>query len=447
MNKIKIIFRTCLGIAMVFFQLFPTSFILAVSGGFNVNLQVESEVAAPPPSLPPGPGAVILPEDITPPIIKNIVVKDITLDSAVIVWEVDEQALCEVSWGLTSGYKDGTVSEDAFYREHQAKLFGLSAGTLYHFKIKCKDTNRNSAESNDQQFITLFPPDIEPPANVSDFEAIAGDKKITLQWRNPLDIDFAEVRIFRSETFYPTSPEEGILVYEGNGTLAQDLDLTNGTTYYYTAFSYDKAGNHSSGAVTYGTPHKPGEVPPVVPPVKPPVVPPPPEVEKLQLGDFEFWQADKKLSLKDANIALQAGQSLKVAIDYAKVPEVLKTIMITLKNDNKYFSFLLRANKEKTRYMATLLPPAPGVYPMSLYVLDYKNQALKKIDGWLEVKGVKKQAEGLIRGVLRKLSDMFRAFNIKSRWPWLVLLLMLLFLLACLMLLRRKKHKKYEEKL
>ena len=70
---------------------------------------------------------------------------------------------------------------------------------------------------------------------------------------------------------------------------------------------------------------------------------------------------------------------MTVSIDYEKVPEVLKTIMVTLEKDNKYFSFLLRINREKTKYLATLVLPQPGIYPLTIYILDFKNQTLKTI--------------------------------------------------------------------
>jgi len=59
--------------------------------------------------------------------------------------------------------------------------------------------------------------------------------------------------------------------------------------------------------------------------------------------------------------------------------------MVTLKKENKYFSFLLRINREKTKYLATLLPPESGIYPFTIYVLDFKNQTLKTMTGELEV--------------------------------------------------------------
>ena len=252
--------------------------------------------------------------------------------------------------------------------------------------------------------------DTIPPINVSNFEAIAGDKQIILKWENPPDRDFEGVRITGSTEFFPSSPSDGILVYDGKGTSFTAVGLTNGVRYYYTAFAHDKAGNFSSGAVVSATPFR-EEVPP--PPPPPPeeitaekecqedgyywyddachkepkaVFPPPPEIEKLALEDFDFWQEGRKILPKEARIEAKAQEPLTVYIDYEKVPEVLKTIMVTLVKEEKSFSFLLRIDSQKTKYEAVLLAPdEAGLYELIITVLDYKNQTLKVISGYLEI--------------------------------------------------------------
>jgi len=226
--------------------------------------------------------------------------------------------------------------------------------------------------------------DTIPPVNVSNFEAIAGDEQILLRWENPLDKDFGGVRIMGSTIFYPSSPSEGILLYDGKGTSFTAVGLTNGVKYYYTAFAYDKASNFSSGAIVSATPYK-VKPPPLPPPPPPP--PLPPEIEELTLEDFDFWQEGKKIPLEEGEkIRGETEEPLTVFIDYEKVPEILKTIMVTLEKEGKHFSFLLRINRKKTKYEAALLPPEPGIYPLTVTVLDYKNQTLKIISGYLEVK-------------------------------------------------------------
>jgi len=389
----------------LFSALFMPLIVSAVTGNTNINLQVTGTPTEPVTPVPP-PGQYV---DIIPPVIYSLSVSRITFNSAVIEWKTDEPALCQVFWGTTQEYKEGIVSETAFLLSHTTSLISLSVETNYNFKIVCRDSKGNESETGNQRFTTLSLPDTTAPSNISNFEAVPGDKQITLQWQNPTDSDFKLVRIMRSQEFYPENPWEGKLIFEGSTNSFTDTSLTNGTRYYYTAFSYDYAGNFSSGAVVSAVPRL-GEIPPIEQITtekqclesgfywydnschqEQQVIPGPPEVEKLTLDDFDFIQKGIKLFETEGNINIQENEPLTISIDYGKVPEVLKTIMVTLKKDNKTFSFLLRINQEKTAYLASLMPPSEtGAYPAILSVLDYQNQILKKVSTQLTVKETKK---------------------------------------------------------
>lgn len=331
----------------------------------------------------------------------NLSVEKITLNSADIVWDTTVYALCKISWGKTSEYKDGGISEVNYSESHVIKLAGLIPQTRYHFKIICTSMLDNKAETPDQEFSTLTPLDNIPPANVSDFNATAGDKKITLDWNNPSDADFKGVRILKSEKFYPSDIWDGEIIYDGKANSFIDNDVENGKRYYYTIFSYDKSGNYSSGAIASAVPQSeegPIIVPPVLPEDIPSEIPISPEIDKLKLEDFDFFLNNEKISLKNGKIiGINSEDILSVSIDYKKVPEVLKTIMVTLEKENKFFSFLLRINQDKTAYTAAMASPKdPGVYPLTITILDYKNHTMKKIFGELLVKGVEELSKGFL---------------------------------------------------
>jgi len=230
--------------------------------------------------------------------------------------------------------------------------------------------------------------DTVAPLNISNLEAVTGDQQISLKWENPPDRDFEGVKIMGSIDFYPSSPSEGTPIYEGKETDLLIIGLTNQVRHYYTVFSYDQAGNFSSGALVSATPFK--ITPPPPPPSPPPLPPPPPEIEKIIPQDFIFQQEEKEIPPQEVekkiNIKAEAGKPLTISLDYEKVPEVLKTIMVTLEKEGKSFSFLLRINSQKTKYEAALLiPQEPGIYNLTIDILDYKNQNLKKIIGYLDV--------------------------------------------------------------
>jgi len=93
-----------------------------------------------------------------------------------------------------------------------------------------------------------------PPANVSNFNATAGEGQISLSWTNPTS-DFNGVKILRKTGSYPTSVTDGTLIYDSNGTSFMDTNLINGTTYYYKAYSRDIVLNYSSGVQVSASPH------------------------------------------------------------------------------------------------------------------------------------------------------------------------------------------------
>ncbi len=397
--------KIIISITLLFSFFIPFSTI-ALTGNTNINLQVTTTPTEPTPSPTPPPGQYV---DIIPPVIYSLFISKTTFNSASIEWKTDEPALCQVFWGTTQEYKEGIISGTVFSLSHKTSLINLSAETNYNFKISCKDSKGNESETKNQKFTTLSLPDTTAPNNVSNFEAIPENQQIVLQWQNPADSDFKIVRIIRSEEFYPQNPWEGKLIYESSNSSFVDINLTNGKRYYYTAFSYDFAGNFSSGAVVSAVPIA-GEIPPIEEiateqqcsesgfywydnacHIEQQIIPGPPEVEKISLNDFEFIQKGIKLFETEGNIEIQENEPLTILINYEKVPEVLKTIMVTLKKGNKTFSFLLRINQEKTAYLASLVPPTePGVYPAILSVLDYQSQVLKRIPAQLTVRETKK---------------------------------------------------------
>ncbi|CAD7770946.1 hypothetical protein BLFGPEAP_00476 [Candidatus Methanoperedenaceae archaeon GB50] len=111
-------------------------------------------------------------------------------------------------------------------------------------------------------------PDITPPGEVSSFSVTPGNGQITLSWVNPTDDDFTGTMIrYRTDT-YPTNFSDGILVCNktaspGSSDSFIHTGLQNGTTYYYSAFTYDdeEVPNYSEGVHISATPTEPSPPP------------------------------------------------------------------------------------------------------------------------------------------------------------------------------------------
>lgn len=212
--------------------------------------------------------------DITPPVISNVQVTNITDTSAMVSWTTDEPATSLVAYGLTPSY-GSYASVPGLVTNRTITLTGLTPSTTYHFVVASVDEEGNGATSTDANFITL--PDTTPPSNVTNLSANPGNTQITLTWTNPTDADFAGIRIQHKIGGFPTGPTDGTTVYQNVPvTTFTDTGLTNGTMYYYGVYAYDTATNYSSGALVNATPVGPPPTPPTsTPPTSTPPTPPP----------------------------------------------------------------------------------------------------------------------------------------------------------------------------
>ncbi len=102
--------------------------------------------------------------------------------------------------------------------------------------------------------------DTTPPDDATAFNAVPGNSQIALSWINPADTDFKGVMLRFGTDDYPANYQEGILVCKQIGqpgsrdTFLHTQNVQNGTTYYYSAFTYDTSGNYSSTAHASATP-------------------------------------------------------------------------------------------------------------------------------------------------------------------------------------------------
>jgi hypothetical protein len=211
--------------------------------------------------------------DDSAPFISNVQAVDITETSARITWDTDENATSQVDYGTTAGY-GSTVSDGTLVTSHSMLLTGLTAGTLYHFRVQSQDASLNTATSGDFTFTTLSNP---PPSNVGDLTVTPGDGQNVLSWTNPSDPDFAGVRVNVCTDTFPSGPfdPDCTVVFDGLANGFTHTGLTNGTTYFYGVYSRDSSGQFASGALGSGTPSAPEEEPPAEEP--PPAAPPPEE--------------------------------------------------------------------------------------------------------------------------------------------------------------------------
>ncbi|MEK7609595.1 MAG: DUF4082 domain-containing protein [Patescibacteria group bacterium] len=88
-------------------------------------------------------------------VISNINTSNITTSSATISWTTDLPADTQVVYGLTSAYGSQTPLNSLLVTSHSQTISGLTANTIYHYKIK--SSNGVISQSTDQTFTTISP--------------------------------------------------------------------------------------------------------------------------------------------------------------------------------------------------------------------------------------------------------------------------------------------------
>jgi hypothetical protein len=136
---------------------------------------------------------------------------------------------------------------------------GLANGTTYWYSAYTWNGAAYSSAANAHaEAGDLTPP--APPA----LALAKGDEEILLSWTAPADPDLAGVRIVYATGAFPSAPDQGTPLPNGNAgnypmspsasmtdTLA---GLTNGTDYHFAAFAYDAGRNYSSAAHAVAVP-------------------------------------------------------------------------------------------------------------------------------------------------------------------------------------------------
>ena len=96
--------------------------------------------------------------DVTPPVISAVVATAITNTAATIGWTTDEPATGQVEYGLTASYGATTTLDPSLATSHGQLLGGLTANTVYHFRVDSTDAAGNPSSSTDLVFTTSNTP-------------------------------------------------------------------------------------------------------------------------------------------------------------------------------------------------------------------------------------------------------------------------------------------------
>ena len=218
--------------------------------------------------------------------------------------------------------------------------------------------------------------------NVLNFQANPISESINLTWQYPFQASIDSVKIIRSTKFFPTNLGDGEIIFEGNSNSVIDNNVIPGITYYYAIFAKSASGVYSSGVLAQTILPKKGDIKSTIKSVEildrlPSATNVDPAFKGLSFLDFNFIQDSILINHAKDIVPIDGNKPLTISLDYKKVPETLKTIAISIsdsESSNKVFTFLLRVNKDKTAYEATIGSLGKnGDYKINAIVLDYKN--------------------------------------------------------------------------
>jgi len=158
---------------------------------------------------------ISLPDDTTPPAISAVTAPaaNITQTTAVITWTTNEDATSQVEYGVTAGYGGQTSEDSNLTTSHNVNLTGLTANTLYHYKVKSKDVANNPAVSSDHTFTTLEEGIIPPSTST-----VSGTKA----YPNPCDLTVSKPKFI-----FSSSSGGEVKIYTMNGTLVRTLSASS----------------------------------------------------------------------------------------------------------------------------------------------------------------------------------------------------------------------------
>lgn len=94
------------------------------------------------------------PSDTTAPVISGVTAGSVSVSGTVITWSTNEAADTQLDYGTSTSYGATTPLDSAQVTAHSVALSGLSAGTLYHYRVRSRDAAGNLAVSSDFTFST-----------------------------------------------------------------------------------------------------------------------------------------------------------------------------------------------------------------------------------------------------------------------------------------------------
>jgi hypothetical protein len=189
-----------------------------------------------------------------PPVISGVTASGISQSGATVSWTTDVGSSSQVEYGTTASYGQSTAVDGTAVTTHAVGLSGLSAGTLYHYRVKSGASGGALAVSGDLTFTTALPaPPVISNVQVSGLSASGA----TVTWTTDTASD-TTVQYGLTASYGSSAGSAGLVTSHSQGLSG----LSASTQYHYRVQSKDGFGQVSvSGDGTFTTTNAPPVLP------------------------------------------------------------------------------------------------------------------------------------------------------------------------------------------
>ncbi len=181
-----------------------------------------------------------------PPVISNIAAASITTSGATINWTTNQPSTSQVAYGTTIGYGKTTLLNNADVTKHAQALSGLSAATLYHYRVSSSNASGEQTFSGDNTFMTAAAPPVI--SGVAAGSITSSGTTITWSTDQP---STTQIQYGQTISYGKATTLNSALVTKHSQALTA---LAAATRYHYRVLSTNSAGKQTvSGDFTFTT--------------------------------------------------------------------------------------------------------------------------------------------------------------------------------------------------
>lgn len=329
-------------------------------------------------------------------------------ESIVIRWDTAVPSKSTVKWGESASYEIGSLSEGDFSYEHVVVIENLDVAADYFVRIDAVSDGGERAFFA-QKIATLSPQDVVVPPSVANVRVFHNNDRVEIRFEIPRYALYDSIRIMRSTTGFPLSPQDGERVFERDADIFVDTDIDPDVTYYYSIFVRDELGNYSAAALAVSSPaqRQSGGAFDELPDGREVV---PLSILNLTLLDIRFLQGEERLAPNKEQVTVDSKQNITLSIPAPIFPNFHSHVLLTVSSPDDpetTYLYLLNYNERNDAYEVTLQPFFDtGISEFALSFLDVNNRLYRKIEGQFKIE---KSKEGSLGNIGAVIADATRA--------------------------------------